>query len=92
MAKRDTANPCIAVCRFGGTDTCRGCLRTRSEIRGWKSMTDTQKAGINRRVLPLMAEAADRKPKHRKLKKLDRKIRHLEKKLEMLRKKQNEII
>jgi predicted Fe-S protein YdhL (DUF1289 family) len=85
MAKRDTASPCIGVCRFGGTDTCRGCLRTRAEIRGWKSMTDAQKATINRRVLPLIGGSATKKPKRGKLAKLDRKIRKLERKLEALR-------
>lgn len=53
-------------------------------------MTDAQKAEINRRVLPLMAGSAGRKPKRRKpkrrkIEKLERKIRRLEEKLEALR-------
>ena len=85
MAKQDTKNPCIGICRFGGTDTCRGCLRTKAEIRSWKAMSDTRKAEINRRVRPLMTQEGSGKKKHRKLDKLDRKIRKLEKRLESLR-------
>jgi uncharacterized protein len=30
-------SPCIGVCKFDD-EVCRGCGRTRKEIRGWKSM------------------------------------------------------
>ncbi len=34
-------SPCVDVCRLdGATGFCIGCLRTRDEIRGWKTMTD----------------------------------------------------
>jgi predicted RNase H-like nuclease (RuvC/YqgF family) len=55
-------------------------------------MTDAQKAEINRRVLPLMAGSAGKKPKRRKLEKLDRKIRRLEEKLEALREERSAIL
>jgi hypothetical protein len=48
-------------------------------------MTDARKAEINRRVLPLMAGGAGKRPKRRKLEKLDSKIRRLELELESLR-------
>jgi SMC interacting uncharacterized protein involved in chromosome segregation len=55
-------------------------------------MTDARKAEINRRVLPLMAGSAERKPKRRKLEKLDREIRRLEEKLEALREERDAIV
>ncbi|NYH16837.1 DUF1289 domain-containing protein [Paraburkholderia bryophila] len=34
-------SPCVDVCRLdGATGFCIGCLRTRDEIREWKTMTD----------------------------------------------------
>ncbi|EKS9800531.1 MULTISPECIES: DUF1289 domain-containing protein [Burkholderiaceae] len=34
-------SPCIDVCVMDGrTGFCTGCLRTRDEIRNWKTMTD----------------------------------------------------
>lgn len=88
MAKRSTGNPCNKVCAFDAAGLCRGCFRTRSEVRGWKHLSDAEKEAVNRRVRPLMAEASDRrggKGKPKRLRKLDRKIAKLEKKLEALR-------
>ncbi|WOJ91173.1 DUF1289 domain-containing protein [Methylocapsa polymorpha] len=34
-------SPCIDICQIDGkTGWCVGCLRTREEIRGWRTMTD----------------------------------------------------
>ncbi|WP_035692152.1 DUF1289 domain-containing protein [Azospirillum halopraeferens] len=49
MAKHDTGNPCTGVCRFDAAGLCRGCLRSRPEVRTWKRLDDDAKAAINRR-------------------------------------------
>ena len=34
-------SPCIELCKFDGkTGLCTGCLRTLTETRGWKKMSD----------------------------------------------------
>ncbi|KAF1066414.1 MAG: hypothetical protein GAK45_01923 [Pseudomonas citronellolis] len=38
-------DPCIKVCEFDD-DICRGCGRTRSEIKGWKRQTKATQLGI----------------------------------------------
>lgn len=57
-AMTDTAtvpSPCIDVCKMDPeTDLCQGCLRTRAEIKAWKTLDD----GAKRRLL---AELATRK-------------------------------
>ncbi|MGQ9370655.1 DUF1289 domain-containing protein [Azospirillum sp. ST 5-10] len=49
MAKHDTSNPCTGVCTFDAVGLCRGCRRSRAEVRSWKRMDDGTKAAINRR-------------------------------------------
>lgn len=34
-------SPCISVCKFDD-EVCRGCGRTRKEIKGWKSMDNEE--------------------------------------------------
>ena len=44
---RSIATPCVKVCVVdGATSLCLGCLRTLSEIGGWSSLTDAERAGI----------------------------------------------
>jgi len=46
-APRSIATPCVKVCVVdGATSLCLGCFRTLSEIGGWSSLTDTERAGI----------------------------------------------
>jgi predicted Fe-S protein YdhL (DUF1289 family) len=42
--REPVASPCIDVCKLDPeTGWCRGCLRTRDEIRAWKTMSDANK-------------------------------------------------
>lgn len=84
MAKSDTGNPCIKLCKFDDAGMCLGCHRTRTEVRHWKRLGDGARAAILARVAPMIERMqAGASPK--RMRKLDRKIRKLEKKLEKLR-------
>ncbi|NKJ47298.1 DUF1289 domain-containing protein [Burkholderia sp. SG-MS1] len=55
-------SPCVDVCRIdGNSGFCVGCLRTRAEIREWKSMPDERRQEVldelARRAGKLPAEA-----------------------------------
>ncbi|WP_184004443.1 MULTISPECIES: DUF1289 domain-containing protein [unclassified Paraburkholderia] len=55
-------SPCIDVCRFDRkSGLCVGCLRTREEIRGWKTMTDHRRHQVindrSRRMAKLQRES-----------------------------------
>jgi uncharacterized protein len=40
-------SPCIDICKIDGTSGfCIGCLRTRDEIREWKSAEDARRQQI----------------------------------------------
>jgi len=40
-------SPCVALCQFDGkTGFCTGCLRTLTEAREWKKMTDHRRHQI----------------------------------------------
>ena len=40
-------SPCIDICQFSGkTGWCRGCGRTRDEVRRWKSIKPFAKTAI----------------------------------------------
>jgi predicted Fe-S protein YdhL (DUF1289 family) len=86
-AAKDTRNPCIGLCRFGGQGACLGCHRTKAEVKGWKKLSDAAKAAINERIRQGMqaVTAADGKAPRKRLRKLDRKIGKLEAKLAALR-------
>ncbi|HEV7370296.1 DUF1289 domain-containing protein [Arenibaculum sp.] len=89
MGKRLHDDPCIKVCKFD-QGICRGCLRTRDEVKGWKAMTGEQRTAVVLRIgRPPAEEKASRPPagKGKKLKKLDRKIAELEARLDELRRK-----
>jgi predicted Fe-S protein YdhL (DUF1289 family) len=38
-------NPCIKVCEFDA-DVCRGCDRTRDEIRAWKRLDKPERRSV----------------------------------------------
>ena len=97
-AERDTRNPCIGLCRFGGNGACLGCHRTKAEVKGWKRLSDAAKAAINERAGERAgdrigacirqndrAESAEGKAPRKRLRKLDKKIGKLESKLALLR-------
>ncbi|AWU96558.1 DUF1289 domain-containing protein [Azospirillum ramasamyi] len=89
-AAKDTGNPCIGLCRFGGQEACLGCHRTKAEVKGWKKLSDAAKAAINQRIRQEAGQAppvkgADGKAPRKRLRKLDRKIGKLEAKLAALR-------
>ncbi|MFM0237660.1 DUF1289 domain-containing protein [Paraburkholderia phytofirmans] len=40
-------SPCIDICKLDGkTGFCLGCLRTRDEIRAWKTMSDDVRLAV----------------------------------------------
>ncbi|WP_449234971.1 DUF1289 domain-containing protein [Azospirillum doebereinerae] len=84
MSTKDTKNPCVGLCRFDVDAQCRGCHRSKAEVKGWKRMTDVEKTAINHRI---RAQAAPdtRQVGDKRLRKLDRKIRKLEAKLGALK-------
>lgn len=92
-AAKDSRNPCIGLCRFGGQGACLGCHRTKAEVKGWKRLSDAAKAAINERIRERIRQgtpqvpvaAADGKAPRKRLRKLDRKIGKLEAKLAALR-------
>lgn len=83
MGKRSADDPCVKVCKFD-SGVCRGCRRTREEVKGWKAMTGEQRRAVILRIGPLPAARAG------KLGKLDRKIAKLEARLDELRRKRAE--
>lgn len=85
MAKSDTGNPCIKLCKFDDAGMCRGCYRTRTEVRHWKRLGNGARAAILARVSPLIERMRTGAPSRKRMRKLDRKIRKLEKKLAKLR-------
>jgi uncharacterized protein len=50
MGKLKTKNPCIDICKYDSDKVCKGCGRTRTEVKDWKSFSDEKKDAINRRV------------------------------------------
>jgi uncharacterized protein len=51
-AQQPVGSPCIDVCRMNPqTGYCEGCLRTRDEIRTWRTMTDHEKQELLDRLI-----------------------------------------
>lgn len=45
--QQPVGSPCIDVCRLDRqTGCCEGCLRTRDEIKAWKTMADVEKLRV----------------------------------------------
>jgi predicted Fe-S protein YdhL (DUF1289 family) len=57
MAKLKTKNPCVDVCKYDDDKICKGCGRSRTEVKHWKSFSDEEKDTINRRVRVTHADA-----------------------------------
>jgi predicted Fe-S protein YdhL (DUF1289 family) len=57
------ASPCILVCAIDmKSGYCFGCGRTRDEIAGWMTYSETQRTGIME-TLQERLEAVERKPR-----------------------------
>jgi len=49
--QRPVGSPCIDVCRLNPqSGYCEGCLRSRDEIRAWKSMDDPDRLALLERL------------------------------------------
>lgn len=65
-------SPCIGVCRLDkDTQLCEGCMRTRDEIKIWRSADNQTRVQIVRELRKRRIEAgyvteSDRKPRRRK--------------------------
>ena len=55
MSQPAVLSPCIGICRLDTTGYCEGCHRTGSEIAGWLSLGDAQRAHYMDEVLPARA-------------------------------------
>ena len=45
------ASPCTGRCKIDDEARCRGCGRTRQEVKHWKKLDDAQRHDINMRLL-----------------------------------------
>jgi predicted Fe-S protein YdhL (DUF1289 family) len=46
-AQQPVGSPCIDICRLNPqTGLCEGCLRSRDEIKAWRTMTDYEKLKV----------------------------------------------
>ena len=44
MSKKKIKSPCIGVCKTSkATGLCKGCLRTKQEIRDWKKLSKSER-------------------------------------------------
>jgi len=47
MSKNKAKSPCIDVCKIDkNSGLCKGCLRTKQEIKGWKSLSKSERREI----------------------------------------------
>jgi predicted Fe-S protein YdhL (DUF1289 family) len=47
MSKKKHQSPCIDVCKMDKiSGFCKGCLRTKQEIKAWKELTKSDRRGI----------------------------------------------
>lgn len=55
--QRPVGSPCIDVCKMNPSgDYCEGCLRTRGEIKAWKSMSDQDRLILLDRLMARSSE------------------------------------
>jgi predicted Fe-S protein YdhL (DUF1289 family) len=60
--QRPVGSPCIDVCRLHPlSGYCEGCLRSRAEIKAWKSMADDDRLALLERIA---ARAAQQTPEN----------------------------
>ncbi len=47
MSKKKSKSPCIDICEIDKVSgLCKGCLRTKSEIKGWKAFSKSERRDI----------------------------------------------
>jgi predicted Fe-S protein YdhL (DUF1289 family) len=47
MSKNKAKSPCIDICKIDkNTGLCKGCLRTKPEIKGWKALSKSERREI----------------------------------------------
>jgi predicted Fe-S protein YdhL (DUF1289 family) len=84
----NSITPCTGLCTLDRAGVCRGCFRTRAELRAWPALDDAERAAIVARVRPLLRaarEAPDRQARQARAQRLDKKIAKAEKRLAKLR-------
>lgn len=51
MSKKKAKNPCIDICKIDkATGLCKGCLRTKAEIKNWKTFSKFERRAILERL------------------------------------------
>jgi predicted Fe-S protein YdhL (DUF1289 family) len=47
MSKKKVKSPCIDICKIDkATGLCKGCLRTKDEIKGWKKLAKSEQRAV----------------------------------------------
>jgi uncharacterized protein len=47
MSKKKAKSPCIGVCKISkATGLCKGCLRSKEEIKGWKKLSKSERRDV----------------------------------------------
>jgi predicted Fe-S protein YdhL (DUF1289 family) len=45
--KEKARSPCVDICKIGkSTGLCKGCLRTKAEIKDWKSFSKLERRAV----------------------------------------------
>ena len=58
MSKNKIKSPCIDICKIDKkTGLCKGCLRTKREIKAWKTLSKTDQRDIVSRIALRKLEA-----------------------------------
>ena len=58
MGKKKVKSPCIDICKMDtATGLCKGCLRTKQEIKNWKGFSKSERRGIADLLASRKAEA-----------------------------------
>jgi predicted Fe-S protein YdhL (DUF1289 family) len=47
MSRKKVKNPCVDICKLDKTrGFCVGCLRTRAEIKAWKTLSKSERRAV----------------------------------------------
>ena len=47
MSKKSAKSPCADICKMDKkTGFCKGCLRTKQEIKGWKELSKSERRAV----------------------------------------------
>jgi predicted Fe-S protein YdhL (DUF1289 family) len=58
MSKNKSKSPCIGICKIDKKNgLCKGCLRTRQEIKGWKALSKSERREITGEIVLRKREA-----------------------------------